>query len=276
MTPTKLGILAGSGDLPGRLVAACRAARREVFVVAFEGVTEAEEIDACAHVWTHLGAVGRTLALLHEAGVEEVVLAGPVERPSLWRGLRLDGRALRLLKNIGKGALGDDKLLSSLVKELEGDGFRVVGVDTILGELLAPLGAIGALEPDADAQADIATAVKVALALGALDVGQAVVVQQGVVLGVEAIEGTDALLARCATLRREGPGGVLVKLTKPGQERRTDLPTIGPRTVEGAVAAGLAGIAIEAGGSLIIDRAAVVIAADSAGLFVVGVTADET
>ncbi len=275
MTPTKLGILAGSGDLPGRLVAACRAARREVFVVAFKGITQAEEIDACAHVWTHLGTVGRTISLLHQADVEEVVLAGPVDRPSLWRGLRLDGRALRMLKNVGKGALGDNKLLSSLVKELEGEGFRVVGVDTVLGELLAPLGTIGALEPDAGAQADMATAVKVARALGALDVGQAVVVQQGVVLGVEAIEGTDALLARCATVRREGPGGVLVKLAKPGQDRRADLPTIGPRTVEGAVAAGLAGIAVEAGASLVIDRPAVVIAADAAGLFVVGVTVDE-
>jgi hypothetical protein len=125
--------------------------------------------------------------------------------------------------------------------------------------------------PDAQAEDDIALGFRVVRALGALDIGQAAVVQQGLVLGLEAIEGTDALIARCAALRREGPGGVLVKAPKPGQERRADLPTIGRRTVEAAAAAGLRGIAVEAGASLVIDHAAVAVAADRAGLFVVGV-----
>ncbi len=139
---------------------------------------------------------------------------------------------------------------------------------------MRPTARFGAHRPDdASAQADIAHGVRVARALGALDVGQAAVVQQGIVLGVEASEGTDALLARCGPLRREGRGGVLVKIAKPGQDRRADLPTIGARTVAAAAAVGLSGIAIEAGSTLLMDRAAVVAAADAAGLFVVGIAA---
>ena len=235
-------------------------------------LASADDIAGSAHHWVSLGAVNRTITLLHEAGVEEVVLAGAVARPSL-RNMRLDGRARKLLMGIATAA-GDNSLLSLLVKELEGEGFRVVGVDDILTDLRAPLGSIGSFAPDQDAWADIAVAARAVRALGALDIGQAAIAQQGEVLGVEAAEGTDALLARCADLSRDGPGGVLVKLSKPGQERRADLPTIGPHTVEGARRAGLRGIAVEAANSLVVDRAEVAAAADAAGLFVVGISAD--
>lgn len=274
MTPPKLGVLAGSGPLPARLIAACAEIGRDVFVVAMEGSTEQQSIESTPHAWVRLGEVDRTIGLLHESGVEEVVLAGPVPRPS-FRTLKLDKRAVKALMRFRRSALGDNKLLSLIVRELEDEGFRVVGVDSILVDLLAPHGPIGALEPDDDAWADIATACRAAQALGALDVGQAAVVQQGVVLGLEAVEGTDALLDRCATLRRDGPGGVLVKLKKPGQDRRADLPTIGPHTVEGARAAGLRGIAVEAGASLIIDRAKVAQSADAAGLFAIGIAPEQ-
>ncbi len=270
--PPKLGILAGAGALPGRLIDACRETRREFFVVGFEGIASADDVAGSTHQWVGLGEVNRTITLLHEAGVGEVVLAGAVARPSLGS-MRLDGRARKLLMGIATAA-GDNSLLSLLINELEGEGFRVVGVDEILTDLRAPLGSIGSLAPDQDAWADIAVATRAARALGALDIGQAAIAQQGEVLGVEAADGTDALLARCADLRRDGPGGVLVKLSKPGQERRADLPTIGPRTVEGARRAGLRGIAVEAGNSLVVDRAEVGAAADAAGLFVVGISAD--
>ncbi|MCH9019774.1 MAG: UDP-2,3-diacylglucosamine diphosphatase LpxI [Proteobacteria bacterium] len=272
--PPKLGILAGGGALPARLVAACRESGRDVFVVAHEGISDRSAVENAEHEWVNLGAVQRTIAALREQAVEEIVLAGPVRRPSL-TSLRLDRRAIKALVGIGGGQLGDNRLLSRIVAVIESEGFRVVGIDDILTELVTPTGAIGAVAPDDGARADIATGCRVAKALGALDIGQAVVTQQGMVLGVEAVEGTDALLARCAGLRREGPGGVLVKLKKPGQEGRADLPTIGPGTVERAREAGLVGIAIEAGGSLIIDRPAVAAAADAAGLFVVGIAPDE-
>lgn len=266
----KLGILAGAGELPLRLVEACRAAGRPVFVLAFEGSFDPAAMPGLPHAWVRLGAAGEALRLLRENGVEELVLAGGVKRPSLLS-LRPDWHAAKVLARIGYRALGDDGLLKAVIRELEGEGFRVIGADAILGSALAPLGPLGRHAPDAQAEDDIALGLRIVRALGALDIGQAAVVQQGLVLGVEAIEGTDALIARCAPLRREGPGGVLVKAAKPGQERRADLPTIGLRTVEGAARAGLRGIAVEAGGTLLIDPGALAAAADRAGLFVVGV-----
>ena len=266
-----LGILAGGGALPRRLTVACRAIGREVFVLAFEGQTDPETTADVNHAWVRLGAAGRALAHLRAAGVEELAFAGAIRRPSL-AGLRPDARAARLLTRIGVRSLGDDGLLSAVIAELEeAEGFRVIAPDMIVAELLATPGAYGRLGPDAGAERDIARGVAVARGLGAFDVGQAVVVQDGIVLGLEAVEGTGALLERCAALGREGPGGVLVKVRKPGQERRVDLPTIGRETVVAAAAAGLRGIAVEAGGALVIDRAAVADAADRAGLFVVGI-----
>ncbi|HEY3911876.1 MAG TPA: UDP-2,3-diacylglucosamine diphosphatase LpxI [Stellaceae bacterium] len=270
----KLGIVAGAGGLPRRLVEACRAAGRDVFVLALEGAAEPATVEGVAHAWCPIGAAGRGLSLLRENHVAELVLAGGVRRPSL-AALRPDWRAAKFFARVGYRALGDDGLLSAVVAELEREGFRVIGADQLLAAGLAPEGVLGQAQPDVQAIADIEHGRRIARALGALDVGQAVVVQQGLVLGVEAIEGTDALLRRCAGLRRDGPGGVLVKVEKPGQEQRADRPTIGPRTVALAAAAGLRGIAVEAGATIVLDRAEVIGAADRAGLFVIGIRAPE-
>jgi hypothetical protein len=269
--PPKLGILAGGGDLPRRLIDAARAQGREVFVVAFRDQTDPETAEAAPSFWTRLGNAGEILDRLRAEGVRELVLAGPVKRPSLLS-LRLDARAAKFMAQIGRRAFGDDGLLGAIVRALEEEeGFRVVGIHEVLQDVLADAGPYGRLRPDERAGADIARAVEVVRALGALDVGQGAVVQQGIVLGVEAVEGTDALLRRAGELRREGPGGVLVKLAKPGQERRIDLPTVGLATVRGAKAAGLRGIAVEAGGALVVDRTRVIAACDEAGLFLVGI-----
>ncbi|MGE0651807.1 MAG: LpxI family protein [Alphaproteobacteria bacterium] len=266
----KLGIIAGRGDLPDLILDAARAEGRPVFVLALEGQTSEDLVRNVEHVWIPLGAVGRGLDALGGAGVRDVVFAGGVRRPSLLK-LGLDGRAVRLMANVGKAALGDDKLLSVIIAEIESEGFSVVGADDILHDLLVEEGVLGRLRPDEVALSDIARGLEVAGALGAVDVGQAVVVQQGIVLGVEAIEGTDALIARSASVRREGPGGVLIKIKKPGQERRADLPTIGLSTVTAAAEAGLRGIAVEAGATLVIGRETLVAAADAAGLFVTAI-----
>ncbi len=267
--PGRLGIIAGSGALPRRLVNSCRAVGRDIFVLALEGAAEPRSLEGVPHAWCRLGAAAEGLALLRQNQVSELVLAGGVRRPSLGA-LRPDWRAAKLFARIGYRALGDNGLLSAVVEELEREGFRVIGADQLLVDGLAAEGPLGKSRPDAQAIADIEQGLRIARALGALDIGQAVVVQQGLVLGVEAIEGTDALLRRCARLRREGPGGVLVKIEKPGQERRADRPTIGPRTVALAAAAGLCGIAVEAG-TIVLDRDEVAAAADRAGLFVVGI-----
>ncbi len=266
----KLGIVAGGGELPRLLVEACRRRGREVFVLALEGAADPQALAGVPHAWCRIGAAATALSLLRRNEVTEIVLAGTVRRPSL-AALRPDWRAARLFARIGFAALGDNGLLSAVVGELEGEGFRVVGAQELLEAAEMPQGPLGALLPDQEAEADIARGLSLARALGALDIGQAVVVQQGLLLGVEAIEGTDALLRRCGALKREGPGGVLVKVEKPGQEARADRPTIGPRTVLLAAEAGLRGIAVEAGRTLVLSREEVRKTADRAGLFVVGI-----
>ena len=266
----RLGIVAGGGGLPRRLVEYCRAVGRDVFVLALEDAAEPDTVRDVPHAWCRIGAAARGLALLRENNVSELVLAGGIRRPSL-AALRPDWRAAKLFARIGYRALGDDGLLSAVVAELEQEGFRVIAPDQLLDGALAPAGPLGEVRPDEQAAADIEHGLRIARSLGALDVGQAVVVQQGLVLGVEAIEGTDELLRRCAALRRQGPGGVLVKVEKPGQESRADRPTIGPHTIQLAAETGLQGVAIEADATIVLDRDEVVRAADRAGLFVVGV-----
>lgn len=270
----RLGIIAGAGDLPFLLVAACREQGRDYFVLGLRGHADPERIAEHPHDWIRVGSVGKGLDLLRRAGVEELVMAGHVRRPSLAE-LRPDARAAALAGRLGFARIGDDALLKGVIGELEREGFRLVGVDDVLGSLIGPEGVLGAHGPDDQASSDIRRGIAVARAVGALDVGQGAVVQEGIVLAVEAVEGTDAMLARCAALAREGPGGVLVKVAKPGQERRADLPTIGSATVANAAEAGLRGIAYHAGASILVGREATIAEADRRGLFVVGVPVPE-
>jgi DUF1009 family protein len=274
MAGPALGILAGGGRLPGQVAAAAYAAGRPVFIVGLEGFAEPQVLAPWPHEVIRMLAVGQILTALRAHGCQDLVLIGPVRRPSLLD-LRPDAEGARMLARIGRAAFaGDDGLLAAVVKILGEEGFRVVGAHEILDEALGPVGLLSRLGPDAIAMGDIRRGVAVARALGAVDVGQGCVVQQGVVLAVEAAEGTDAMLGRCAPLARPGRGGVLVKLVKPGQERRTDLPTIGPDTIRAAAAAGLRGVAFEAGGTILAEREAAIAAADSAGLFLLGLDQD--
>jgi DUF1009 family protein len=267
--PPKLGILAGSGPLPRRLIETCLGDGRPFFVLAFSGETEPATVAGTEHAWVRVGAVGKAIQILKGAGCAELVLAGPVRRRSPMA-FRPDWRGLQFFARVGRRAWGDDGLLSAVIRELEEEGFHIVGSEAILPTLLAPAGAFGREAPDTDEIADIERGIEILKALGSLDIGQAVVIQQGVVLGIEAVEGTDRLMERCQDLHREGRGGILVKMPKPGQESRVDLPTIGSRTVERAHRAGLAGIAVEAGGTIVLDREAVGEIADRLGLFVYG------
>jgi DUF1009 family protein len=256
--------------LPALLIAACRASQRPFFVLALEGQADSPAIGAAPHAWVRLGAAAECERLLRSERIEDVVFAGKVRRPSL-RELRPDWRAGRLMLRAAVRAWGDDGLMRAIVREVEREGVRVVPIQSILSDLLAPAGCLGRVRPDRQAQLDIRRGIQIVRGLGALDIGQAVIVQQGIVLGVEAAEGTDGLIDRCARLHREGAGGVLVKMRKPPQDHRVDLPTIGPGTVAAARRGGLRGIAVEAGATLVIDRDAVSRAADEGGLFVCGV-----
>lgn len=266
----KLGIVAGGGQLPRLLIDACRAKGRDFFVLGLKGQADPATVESAPHAWIRIGAAGKGFSILRDQGVKDIVMAGHLRRPSL-TDLRPDMRVIRFFARLGRVGIGDDGLLRAVIDELEGEGFNVVGADELLPSLTAEEGPIGVHCPDAQAESDIARGVDVLAALGGVDVGQAVVVQQGIVLAVEAVEGTDAMIDRSAGLQRDGTGGVLVKLSKPGQDTRVDLPTIGPATVERAIAAGLRGIAIEAGATIVIDRASMVERADRAGLFLVGI-----
>jgi UDP-2,3-diacylglucosamine hydrolase len=268
--PRTLGILAGGGRLPGQVAAAAKAAGRPVFIVGLEGFADPAVLAGWPHEIIRIGAASRILAALHAHGCHDLVLIGPVRRPS-FLDMRPDAAGARLLARIGRAAFaGDDGLLAAVIRILAEEGFRVIGAHDVMQAALGPRGLLTRAEPDARAMADIERGVAVARALGLVDVGQGCVVQQGLVLAVEALEGTDAMLSRCKALALPGAGGVLVKLVKPGQERRADLPTIGPDTMRGAMAAGLRGVAFEAGGTILADREGCVAAADAAGLFLLG------
>jgi DUF1009 family protein len=272
-----LGILAGGGELPLRVARAAQTAGRPVFAVVISGWGDPAQWAGLPHAVERLGAAGRILSRLRAANVRQLVLTGRARRPSV-AALRPDPVGVRVVARIGAGfLLGDDGLLRAVARVLEEEGFEVVSPQSVLAGLLPASGLLGrAAPPDEATRADIRRGIAVCRALGGADVGQAVVVQQGLVLGVEAIEGTDALLARCGTLRREGRGGVLVKLAKPGQDRRLDLPAVGPDTVRNAAGAGLAGIAFEAGATVLLDRERTVAAADAAGLFLLALEPAET
>jgi DUF1009 family protein len=242
-----------------------------VFIIGLDGYVDAAALAPWPHLKLRLGAGGAMLAALRAHQCRDLVLVGPVRRPSVFD-LRPDAEGVKILARIGRAAFaGDDGLLAAVVRVLDEEGFRVVGAHEILTEILAPAGQMTRAGPDAQAMADIQRGVTVVRALGAVDVGQACVVQQGIVLSVEAIEGTDAMLARSRAVARPGPGGVLVKLLKPGQDRRADLPTLGPQTVRAAALAGLRGIVFEANGTILTERRAMVELADEAGLFILGI-----
>jgi UDP-2,3-diacylglucosamine hydrolase len=276
--PRVLGILAGSGPLPGRVAAAATASGRKVFIIGLDGFAERDVIQSWPHVFFRMGAARGILGALRANGCQDLVLIGPVRRPS-FLDIRPDAEGVKVLARIGRAAFaGDDGLLSAVIRVLGEEGFRVLGAHEILSEALGPRGLLSRAAPDANAMADINRGIRVTRALGAVDVGQSCVVNAGVVIAVEAVEGTDAMLSRCGALLDAmdvtKPAGVLVKAVKPGQDRRADLPTIGPETIRCAAEAGLVGIAYDASGTILAEREACIARADELGLFLLGFDPD--
>lgn len=266
-----LGIIAGGGSLPAQVAAAARAAGREVFVAGLEGYADPAPLKPFSHQFYRLGAAGAMIKAFREHGCTDLVMIGPVKRPS-FLSLRPDAEGARLLARIGKAAfLGDDGLLAAIVAVLSEEGFRILGAHEIMRDAVVSEGVLTKTAPDAQAMADIERGIEVLKVIGAADVGQACVVQQGLVLAVETVEGTDAMLERIAAVARSGPAGVLIKIAKPQQDRRADMPTIGPQTVSRAVRAGLRGLAFEAGGTILVDQDILIQTADKEAFFLFGV-----
>jgi DUF1009 family protein len=275
MDDAPLAIICGGGAFPPAVARAAEAAGRRVVMFPLRGFA-GDEVRSWPHVWVHLGQFGRLTTELRRRGCRDVVFIGTVLRPRI-RDLRLDLAGLRRLPRVfGMLRGGDNHLLSSVGQLFEEEGYRLLGAHEVAPDILAPAGRLGGIEPGVEDRADIDVGRRALEALSPFDVGQAVVVVNGHVVAVEAAEGTDLMLARCTELRAVGrlktpPGrGVLVKLPKHGQDRRFDLPSLGARTVEGVAKAGLAGIAVEAGGVIVPDTEELVRAADAAGIFLVG------
>lgn len=274
------GLIASAGDLPRAAADLARASGRRVYVLGLEEAF-AHRPDAARYcdAMVSVGEVTRAMTLLRDAGCQRIAFGGYLSRPD-WTRLRLDsGGAALLPAAIEAARKGDDSLLRVIAQACEAHGFTVIGLGELAPELLARPGIWGRIGPDAAACNDIARAWAVAGLLGSFDIGQASVVAHGIVLAVEAQEGTDALLARVAGLapslrgHPDSPAGVLLKRMKPGQDRRLDAPVIGVATLRAAHAAGLAGIAVEANGTLIPDREALVAEADALRLFLIGIDA---
>jgi len=270
----RLGIVAGGGGLPQAVIDSCVKNEKPFFILALQGFTDPALVTDHPHEWVRLGALGQAFAVLKNENVTDIVMAGRLRRPSLQE-IRPDARGMQFFAKYGTAVLGDDGILRAVSRELELEGFTVIGAQDAAEDILIPPGLLTKKGPQKRHKQDIAHGWKIAALLGEADVGQSVVLQEGLVLGVEAIEGTDALMKRCTALRRAGLLPVLVKRCKPKQDLRADLPTIGLDTVETARDAGFAGIAVEAGKTVFLDREAALAAANKAGMFIYGVTADD-
>lgn len=275
VTKRKLGIIAGGGILPQILINHCIQTNRDYFVLAIENnADKAIFTPDIPHKWIRIGQAGTGFKTMADEKVAEIVMIGTIHRPS-FADLVPDLRTTAFFAKIGFKSLGDDGILRALITEIESENMRVVGIHEVLPELLVKNGILTKTKPDKQALADIERGTEVALTLGRLDVGQSVIVQQGLVLGVEGIEGTDKLIERCGTYQRKGVGGILVKLRKPQQDMRIDLPTIGSKTIENLHLAGMRGIAVHAGNALIVNEPEVIKLADKYGIFITGITPTE-
>ncbi|WP_436641769.1 LpxI family protein [Microbaculum sp. FT89] len=273
-----LAIIAGAGDLPRVVAEEVRNSGRSLFVIEVEGEADAD-FSTFATARLPIGAAGRLKALLVERKCRDVLMAGNFRRPRFsdieWDMSAVKAALLPAIMRLKRG--GDDKVVNGVVQIFESEGFRIVGPADVVPRLVAPTGPLGRLKPGRKARADIDYGFRAIRQMGPFDIGQAVVVLDGRVIAVEAAEGTNAMVARCSDLRREGriavpaPSGVLIKSAKPGQELRLDMPVAGEETIRVAKDAGLEGIAVETGKVLVPRIDDVRRAADEAGLFFVGI-----
>jgi DUF1009 family protein len=274
-----VGLIAGGGVLPFAVADSLKKRGVTPVLFALKGYCDPTRVATFRHHWVPVGQIGRLKNLMRSESCRDLVFIGTLVRPALSE-IRLDWGTLRAMRHILSAFRGgDDHLLTGIGRIFEQDGFRLLGIKDVAPDLLMPAGSLTRARPDAATEADIARGRDVLRALSPFDIGQATVVIDGHVVGVEDIEGTDGLLARIAQMRAQGrirakPGrGVLVKAPKSGQDLRFDMPTLGPQTIARAAAAGLAGIAIVAGNTIVAEPQQMVEAADAAGLFVTGLPA---
>lgn len=271
---SKVGLIAGEGMMPVEIIKSCKERGIEVFVVGLSPYANQSDFDDLPHVMAKMAEVGKITKFLKKNAVEYVVMAGGIKRPS-FKELIPDWEGAKALAKLSLKDLGDDGLFRTVIGIFESYGFRVLGIEDIVPEMMFHEGIYGKIKPSSDDMKDIERGYEVAKAIGSVDVGQAVVVQEGMVLAVEAVEGTDMMLDRAAAVKKKGKAPIMVKIKKPGQDTRTDMPAIGIRTIEQLHKYGIGGIAVEAGGILVIEREKVFKLADDWGIFIIGMNVNE-
>ena len=264
---TILGLIAGQGDLPRLIINQCRDQNRPVFVTAIEDQTPPETVADVDHVWIKIGKLGDFIEVLKKRNIQDIVFAGSIKRPNL-NAISLDWEGIKLLGSIGYKAMGDDAILTIITNFLESRGFHILTPGDILQNLIPKQGALTHNLPSEEDLQDICKGIKILDLMGSADIGQAIIMQMGQVLGIEAIEGTERLIHRVRDYKLASHGGVLIKMSKSQQNLKIDLPTIGVQTLHQIHNSKLNGIAIEANRSQIIDLENVIHLANELGLFI--------
>jgi len=265
----RMAILAGGGILPQMIVEERAHQGLETFVIAFKGFTDQEWVTQHPHRWIRLGQLGKALDIVKKQDIKQIVFAGHIRRPG-WNQIRPDFQGLKMVWRLKRQKLGDDALLRQLAEVFAKQGCELIGANDILPHCLMPGGQLSSAEVSDDDWKDIHYAAKILKDWAKLDQGQSIVVQNGLILGVEAIEGTDELIRRCGTYKRPGRGPILVKIKKPNQDPRLDLPTIGEHTVRNAAEAGFAGIAVQEKNALFLQPGTSTEIADMYQMFLTG------
>lgn len=250
----KIGILAGGGELPKELAYRLKEQKRAFFIIGFEGFVEPYWLHDFPHQRMRLAGIGKILRVLRQEKCEELILIGPIKRPS-WRDFRPDFEGARLLARLGKAIfLGDNGLLASIISLLEEEGFRIRGAHEFLFDKKEKEGPLGLIKPQKQDLNDISYGKNFLKIIAPFDIGQACIVHLGRILAVEGAEGTDQMIARYGQLEDSYKGAILVKMPKIGQDLRVDMPTIGPNTIEYAARAGLKVIAFLGEETLFLEK----------------------
>jgi DUF1009 family protein len=271
----KLGIIAGGGGLPEKLIHSCDTQGIHSFIVSLEDQVNPNILKGREYMISSIGKAGTIITTLKSRNIRDIVLIGSVKRPAL-KELRPDMKTAAFLAKLGFSAMGDNSLLSAIKKELEHEGFKIHGIQKFAQDLLADKSFSGKYKPSKQDEETILKGIQVSQAIGRMDIGQSVVVQQGTVLGVEAAEGTESLIKRCALIQKKGRGAILVKTCKPQQDKSLDLPTIGPDTVLQCARAGFSGIIIHAENSLLFNPDEIIQLANQYKLFIKAIEIEES
>ena len=266
----KIGMVAGGGNMPIEIIKYCKEKGIDIYVIGLEPFASEDQLSGTPHSFAKIGEVGKMMKIFKSNNINNIVLAGGIKRPSL-KELIPDWVGMKILTKLAIKKMSDDNLFRAVINEIEKLGFKILGIEEVVPEMMFYEGVYGKVKPSKEDMNDIERGFVVAKALGAVDVGQAVVVQEGMVLAVEAIEGTDMMLSRASLVKKRGKAPIMVKVLKPKQDMRVDLPAIGLQTIELLKKYGIKGIAVEAGGVLLIERNAVIEKANKAGVFIIGI-----